>query len=263
MKERKIQKRITMTFDPRVPHPRQVLTKNYPILENDPIAKEIFERKNLVAGSKRGKNIQELISPTVQKHKPYSQPMGPKLPRGSYQCRNFKEGRKCELCTHMKDNVQYVDSLHFRKRHAIRGHLVHQPRDKQFKDRWFVYLITDDHCDKQYVGSTTDMYARWSSHKSSCNNGSTNTGLSAHFSHGCLGDTGQDKMNLTVTLLDYLDVDEGQVQEEGHGGVGCECKLCGKLKNIEDDWIMRLGTFYYPGGLNKRDEIKRKVRSAY
>ena len=61
-------------------------------------------------------------------------------------------------------------------------------------------------------------------------------------------------MNLTVTLFDYLDVDEGQVHKEGHGDVGCDCKLCEKLKNIEDDWIMRLGTFYYPGGLNKRDE---------
>ena len=36
------------------------------------------------------------------------------------------------------------------------------------------------------------------------------------------------------------------------------CQLCSRLKNIEDDWIMRLGTFYYPGGLNKRDEIKKK-----
>ena len=110
---------------------------------------------------------------------------------------------------------------------------------------------------------TTNWYDRWSSHKSSCNNGSTNTGLSAHFAHGCPGDTGRDKMSLTVTLLDYLDVEEQQVQDAGHGGVGCLCNLCGKLKNLEDDWIMRLGTFYYPGGLNKRDEIKRKVRACY
>ena len=53
------------------------------------------------------------------------------------------------------------------------------------------------------------------------------------------------------------------VQGAGHGGVGCECGLCGKFKNLEDDWIMRLGSFYYPGGLNKRDEIKRKARSGY
>ena len=53
------------------------------------------------------------------------------------------------------------------------------------------------------------------------------------------------------------------MQGAGHGGVGCECGLCGALKIKEYDWIMRLGTFYYPGGLNKRDKIKRKVRSGY
>ena len=41
------------------------------------------------------------------------------------------------------------------------------------------------------------------------------------------------------------------------------CTLCGKLKELEDTWIMRLGTFFHLGGLNKRDEIKRKVRASY
>ena len=73
-----------------------------------------------------------------------------------------------------------------------------------------------------------------------------------------------DKMNLSVTLLQSVDVEQEEVQAAGQGGVGCECQLCGKLKNFEDDWIMRLGTFfYYPGGFNKRDKIKRKVRSGY
>ena len=66
-------------FDPRVPHPREVLSSNFTILEGDPIAKKIFERKNLVAGSKRGKNLQELISPTVQKKKSNTR-IGPVLP---------------------------------------------------------------------------------------------------------------------------------------------------------------------------------------
>ena len=70
-------------------------------------------------------------------------------------------------------------------------------------------------------------------------------------------------MNLTVTLVDFIGVTLEDVQGARHGGVGCECELCGKLTNLEDDWIMRLGSFYYPGGLNKRDEIKRKARSGY
>ena len=73
-------------FDPRVPHPREVLSNNYTIIEGDPIARKIFERKNLVAGSKRGKNLQELISPTVQKKKSNTRRTGPIQPRGSFQC---------------------------------------------------------------------------------------------------------------------------------------------------------------------------------
>ena len=107
------------------------------------------------------------------------------------------------------------------------------------------------------------MYGRWAKHKSDCNRGSTATGLSAHFAVGCPGDSGKDKSNLSVTLLDYMDVTEEEVQTAQHGGVGCVCSLCRKLKNLEDNWIMKLGCFYHPGGLNKRDEIKNKVRSKY
>ena len=63
-------------------------------------------------------------------------------------------------------------------------------------------------------------------------------------------------MNLRVTLLESMDVTREEVQRAQHGGVGCECQLCNHLKYIEDEWIMKLGKFYYPGGLNKRDEIK-------
>ena len=216
-----------------------------------------------MAGSKRGKNIQELISPTVQQHKVNTRKHGPSHVRGSYQCEHFKSGRKCELCNHVKEGEEFVVSKHFNTKHAVRGHLVHEPREKAFKDRWFIYRIYDQYCEKSYVGSTVDMYGRWSKHKSDCNKGSTTTGLAAHFAVGCPGDTGRDKAHLSVTLLDYMDVTEEQVQTAQHGGVGCVCELCRKLKNLEDNWIMKLGTFYHPFGLNKRDEIKNKVRSKY
>ena len=60
-----------------------------------------------------------------------------------------------------------------------------------------------------------------------------------------------------------MDVTPEQVRDLVHGGVGCVCTLCGRLKNKEDAWIMSFGSFLHPGGINKRDEIKRKVRSAY
>ena len=112
-------------YDPRIPHPREVMSSNYSIIDGDPKARTIFERKNLKAGSNRGKNLQELISPTVQRHKQNNPKYGPNLPRGSFQCEHFKTGRKCELCNHMKDGQSFVVSKHFKTKHAVLGHLVH------------------------------------------------------------------------------------------------------------------------------------------
>ena len=76
------------------------------------------------------------------------------------------------------------------------------------------------------------------------------------------GDTGRDKANLSVTLLDYMDVTEEELAAAAHQpGAGCTCKLCSKLKRLEDRWIMRLGSFYFGSGLNDRDEIKQIVRT--
>ena len=87
--------------------------------------------------------------------------------------------------------------------------------------------------------------------------------MSSHFATGCPGDTGREKDNLKVTLVDYMDITKEEVAREMHGGVGCMCSLCQKLKEKEYSWNMKLGTFYYPTGLNKRDKIKKKARSSY
>ena len=60
-------------------------------------------------------------------------------------------------------------------------------------------------------------------------------------------------LKITITISECVNVNVRM----------CKFDLCGKLKKIEDDWIMRLGSFYYPGGLNKRDKIKRKARGGY
>ena len=47
-------------------HPRKIISKNYKYIENHPIASKIFPRKNMVAGSKRLKNLGEILAPTIQ-----------------------------------------------------------------------------------------------------------------------------------------------------------------------------------------------------
>ena len=130
--------------------------------------------------------------------------------------------------------------------------------------RWFVYLLEDTPCRKSIVGSTTKPTSRFSNHKSSCNNGpSHSTGLAKHFTlkGGCPNDTGRQKDTLNFTLVDHMDVSQEDLEKAGHvKGPKCRCIECGKLKDLEDKWILKMGTFYGEGALNSRDEIQSKTR---
>ena len=53
-------------FDPRLPHPRKLISKNYGILAQNEKAKALFPRANLIASSQRLKKLGEILSPTVQ-----------------------------------------------------------------------------------------------------------------------------------------------------------------------------------------------------
>ena len=154
--------------------------------------------------------------------------------------------------------TNFVESDYFNQKFRIHGHLAHDYSLENLH-RWFIYLIEDIPCKKSIVGSTTQPTKRWSNHKSSCNNGPSNsTGLSKHFTmkEGCPNDTGREKNTLRYTLIDHIDVSDETLQEVGHvKGPKCRCSECGRLKDLEDRWILKLGTFYGEGALNTRDEI--------
>ena len=69
--------------------------------------------------------------------------------------------------------------------------------------------------------------------------------------------------HVTWTLLDHYKTTVERIEAADHGGTSCVCVECQKLKDIEDKWICRLGTFYPPHGLNTRDEIKARSRVNY
>ena len=57
-------------YDPRLPHPRNLITRNYEILARSEKAKSLFPRGNLVAASRRLPNLGEILSPTLQPSNP-------------------------------------------------------------------------------------------------------------------------------------------------------------------------------------------------
>ena len=77
-------------------------------------------------------------------------------------------------------------------------------------------------------------------------------------------DDGKNKGNLNITLVDYHDVTPERLRKANHvKGPQCKCCECGKLKNLEDFHIMRLGTVFGKSGLNLRDEIRNKNRCQF
>ena len=81
---------------------------------------------------------------------------------------------------------------------------------------------------------------------------------------GCPNDTGVDKDHIRLTLLDFLDTTEEKLRLAEHQpGPQCKCEECKKLLRTENKWILRLGTFFRPTGLNSRDEVKSDVRGNY
>ena len=75
-------------------------------------------------------------------------------------------------------------------------------------------MLEDLACRIQYVGSTTYICSRWSSTKSSCNKGDSNsTGLYKHFMDGCHNDTGAEKAHIRLTLLDNFDTSVDKLQK--------------------------------------------------
>ena len=78
---------------------------------------------------------------------------------------------------------------------------------------------------------------------------------------GCPNDIGREKEILQYTLIDYMDVSpEDLIRADHVKGLKCRCRECSRVKDLEDQWILRMGTFYGEGALNSIDEIQSKTR---
>ena len=96
------------TFDPRMPHQRQIINKNYHILQGDKKFKELFPRSSFVSGARRMKNLMELLSPTNPKpiqrdHESHVKDVHENLKQ--FKCNKcvYKTPREEDLEIHIKD----------------------------------------------------------------------------------------------------------------------------------------------------------------
>ena len=83
---------------------------------------------------------------------------------GLFRCEKFRTKNKCDFCLHVNE-TSYIYFLHYKKMFKIRGYLRHDYSEKD-NIRWFVYLIEDIICMKQYIGSTVGLLKRRANLKS-------------------------------------------------------------------------------------------------
>ena len=170
---------------------------------------------------------------------------------GSWHCDKFKFGGKCDLCKHMKEK-ETIESFYYSSKFKIHGYLSHD-YSPVGKILWFIYSIEDIPCHKIIIGSTQSPVQIWSNYKSTCNSEtSKSTGLAKHFMDGCPFDQGKEKMSLSFSLIDFYDTTQDKITKE-----------CNNLKELEDRWILKMGSFYGILGLNSRDEVKSKTRCTW
>ena len=157
-------------------------------------------------------------------------------------------------------NIKCVDVTMALKVHRSQ-HIAILPASTKKPMRWFVYVVHDLACELIYVGSTSNAAKRWAATKSAIKRKETNTGLYNHHLTCPAYQKSGEFSHLTWTLVDHIDTSEEKLEEVGHtGGAKCRCSECQRLKDQEDKWICRLGSFEQPAGLNARDEIQTRVR---
>ena len=258
-------------YDPRMLHPRQLISRNYHHMEKHPLLRNLFPRENLVGGTRRLRNLSEILSPTAQSSVGVASG-GSSVEKGaggrwigSSHAEMFKAKGRCDICSHMVE-TSTIYSPYFTRKFAIHGRNIHLPATQKNKHTWFFYCCEDTACSLIYVGSTSDVCKRWANTKKAClDKNSNNTGLYKHFKDGCPANNGaRDLSHLRWTLVDHMETSEEKLIRAGHqGGAQCRCVECSRLKELEDKWICRLGSFHGVNGLNSRDEIKSRTRVNY
>ena len=174
--------------NPVVKNLEKILNDNLHILYGDPDMKKVFSEVTISVTYRRGKCLNEVISPSL-----YLGTVTESVSRV-----NKCKGRRCHIC---KNCMVFKNefSCTATKTYKVRGNLTCK------KDN-IVYLISCKKCKQQYPGSDfkSNFKSRFRAHKSDINTSKGRCGVTKHFLNNC---TGINKVeNVDVQLIEEINI---------------------------------------------------------
>uniref|UniRef100_UPI003AF6EDD9 GIY-YIG nuclease family protein n=1 Tax=Thiolapillus sp. TaxID=2017437 RepID=UPI003AF6EDD9 len=213
------------TYDPRVPSKTAIINKNIHLLHASAVNIEIFPPRTIISADKKRPNLAQIYKPTVPQRHVYH---GPKSKPGFFPC-----GNKCDTCRHSKETTVLVspwDGRHW----PIKQHLTCTTPNT-------VYVVMCTVHNDWYVGSTTDLKARWRNHKSDTKlRKATKCGVADHVTRFPHPDDPQ---------LDFLTIVAVEAVREKRN-----------LIVRENYWMCNLGTIFK--GMNSRKDLNTVISSS-
>jgi hypothetical protein len=243
-KKRTVIAPLVITFSPANPNFRKWIAEEILMLHEEPKLKKLLPKIDIV--TRQARNIeQKVVRSRHWKQKATTGPPGPPSPPpGNFQYHQ----RNCKTCLRMQNEKTFFRSAKTEREYKITRHYTCQSDH-------IVYVAHCKLCNLDYVGqSIRTMRARHLGHRSEIRSGAD--GLGRHFLQHGQGLNLKDDTIFEENIMRHFELTIIASVEPGQPWTQK------KLDDLEGKFQHNLMTMDCHGGINIRDENKRKTRRA-
>ena len=249
---------LVMKFNPKLPPMSHYIHKHLHILELSSQSKHLCNKRTIFTSYRMERNILSMITTNKFKLPSASTQMNPPTPStaihtspnwGCHPCPN-----SCTLCKNFLKQSLTFTSPKTSQTYRIKSHINCNTKN-------IIYFILDLKCpDIFYVGYTTDcMAVRWRNHKSHIKSGIKSCELASHFIQ--LSETTHKLDKTTQPIFTQHLSEHLSIILIEHITPQPDKDIPSLLKEREDYWQGALKSTPLFGGINKRTNRKKRVKS--
>ena len=225
-------------YNPRLPSLNKFIKKSINKLYADEQMKKCFPEGSLLVSHKKTPNLKQILVDERynNRNKAQNLPANNQVNETALEKGIFLCNRKCQMC--QKQHLipgKYFRCTVTKKSYAIRQHLDCNVRN-------VIYLITCNACQKQYVGSTTNLKTRFANYKSNIKLVNKSCTCVQHFGRE------HNWLDFRIQPIEKVYLSEELQSSEKEK----------KLLARERYWMAELRTIYF--GLNDRDDLRLDLR---